>query len=345
MTIQMELYTVNVSNIRTIGLLIAVVIGFSACFKKDVQIKLPAKTGASLMQITMGSTYDTCYFINLDNAAVIKKYLITDWDIRFDATDNGHVVLMNSGNHNLRIIKSNTDNMKGAITIPPLDTTWGYDPPTAWVDSAYLQNWQDGNGNTKNEVYLVRRGDAVNALSYYKFKILSVSQGEYVIQYDTVDGIEPKTISIPKNVEKNFSYFSFNNGGKVVDIEPAKTSWDICFMQYHQPFYNSTPFLYYPVVGCLSNSYNTQCGGDTTLATSFNTFSLDQVNQYPLNSFANTIGYNWKKPDANFIYTTYPEYLYLVKTQLGHLYKLHFLDFYYQGLEKGAPKFEFERLD
>jgi HmuY protein len=344
MTKGKHLYTVNVSNTKAIVLMMTVLVAVSGCFKKDITITLPPKTGSSVMQIKMGSNYEKCYFINFDNASIVKEALIGDWDLRFDANANGKSVLMNAGNHSIRMIKTNSDNMKSALTIPSITQTWGYDVPNNLLDSAYVNNWQDANGFSKNEVYILRQGDATSAMKYYKIKMVSVDENKYVMQYDTVDGINTKTITILKSPSKNFSYFSFTNGGKVIDWEPAKTDWDLCFMPYHQPFYFVTPFLYYPVVGCLSNSYNTFSASDSTKSNNFNTFSVADINQYTLNNYANTIGYNWKKPDNNYNFITSSNYLYLLKTQKGHLYKLHFLDFYYQGVEKGAPKFEFERL-
>jgi HmuY protein len=344
MTKGKHLYTVNVSNTKAIVLMMTILVVLSGCFKKDITVVLPPKTGSSTMQVKMSSTYEKCYFINLDNASVVKESMIGEWDLRFDANANGKAVLMNAGNHSIRIIKTSSDNMKATLSIPSISETWGYDAPNQLTDSAYLNKWQDANGSSKNEVYIVRQGDGASKMKYFKIKMISADDNQYVMQYDTIDGINTKTISIPKSTTKNFSYFSFTKGGQVLDWEPAKKDWDICFMPYHQPFYLPTQFLYYPVVGCLANNFNTLSAGDTTKSFNFNTFTLADINQFTINSNVNNIGYNWKKPDNNFNFITYPDYLYLVKTQQGHLYKLHFLDFYYQGVEKGAPKFEFDRL-
>ncbi len=341
-----HLYPVKVSNTfgGVWGVILLVCLACTSCFKKDIVIKLPPKTGATTMQVRMGAGYDTCYYISLENGKVAGSHLITDWDLRFDATPSGHVVLMNSGNHNSRIIATAETDMKAAITAPPISITWGFDPPTSWQDSAYVRNWQASNGASKNEVYIFRQGDAVQTMQYFKFQIVSVTNAAYTILADSLNGTQPRLFTIPKFENKNFAYFSFANGGSVKNLEPNKTDWDLVCMPYHSPFYNNTPFLYYQVTGILSNSYNTLCGGDTAINTNFTTFTLDSIGKYPLNNFVGTIGYNWKKPDNNYNYVTFPNYVYVVKTQQGHLYKLHFTSFYFQGVEKGAPKFEFERM-
>jgi hypothetical protein len=319
------------------------VISLNSCFKKDITVVLPPKTGSSIMQVRMGSTYEKCYFINLAKAQVVKEGSITDWDLRFDATPNGQAVLMNAGHKATRIIASNVTSMQEDVYVPPLNITWGFDAPNQLVDSAYVNNWWTNN-TSNNRVYILRQGDGGAPIKYYKFKMLSVDANSYTMQYDTVNGVTPKTITISKNSNTNFVYFTFADGGNTCDWEPPKTTWDLCFMQYHQPFYTEVPFLYYPVTGVLTNSYQTQAAGDTTISNNFVNFTAADIGQYNFTTDVNAIGYNWKKPDENFNYVTYPNYLYLVKTQQGAIYKLHFLDFYYQGAEKGAPKFEFERL-
>jgi hypothetical protein len=324
--------------------LVSIALFLSSCFKKDVKISLPPKTGSSFVQARMGNNYDTTLYINLGTGNVVGSHLSTAWDLRFDASDDGFVVLMNSGNNNTRIIKSTSTDITSGITIPSIDSAWGFDAPSRWVDSAYMRNWRNADGSAKPEVYIVRQGGSLQNMKYYKLQMKSVNKDGYSILVDTIFGNKPKQIFVPKNRNKNFVYFSFKNGGEAKDIEPERTAWDIVLMPYNEPFYHITPFLYYPVTGVLTNSYNTYSAGDTMRSTNFSKFTLDSIGAYPLNHFHNTIGYSWKKPDANFNYITDPSLLYLVKTQQGALYKLHFLDFYYQGTEKGSPKMEWERL-
>jgi HmuY protein len=343
MTKQSEICLVKGSNVMAICLM-AVIISLTACFKKDIRISLPPKTGSSVMQVRMGTTYQNCFFVNLEKNSIVQQALITDWDLRFDATAKGSAVLINSGNQSTRIIAANTTIMDSGLNVPPLNITWGFDAPNQLVDSAFLNDWWLPNNTSNNQVYIIRQGESATTMKYYKIKMISVDANKYVMQYDTMTGKNPKTITLPKNTSKNFVYFSFVNGGRMIDWEPAKTNWDICFMPYHHPFYTETPFLYYPVTGVLANSFNTQTAGDTSINNSFASFTIDKIAQYTFNTNANTIGYNWKKPDANFNYITYSDYLYLIKNQNGAIFKLHFLDFYYQGIEKGAPRFEFERM-
>jgi HmuY protein len=328
-----------------LGVIMAVIITSISCIKKDTPIVLPPKTGSTYLQINTGNKYDTTVYVSLENNTIVKKGLHNDWDLRFDASNNGFAVLMNGGK-NTRAFNTHNSNINSVIVAPPINsaTEWGYDAPSLLIDSAYLHNWQLPNGESKNEVYVLRQGASGN-LAIYKILIKSVNATNYLIALDTITGTNPNIITIPKNDAYNFSYLSFKNGGTIVLFEPPKKDWDIEFTRYIHPFYNATPFIAYTVTGCLANPYNTLSAGDTTQSFEFGKFNLDQINKLPLSKNANAIGYNWKQlPDVMQNYITQPQYLYLIKTQNNKLYKLHFLDYYLNG-EVGAPKFEFERLN
>ncbi len=324
--------------------LVIIIVSFTACFKEDKTISLPPKTGSSFMQVNMGTDYNTCYYINLDSSTVVAKTNITDWHLRFDARPTGNAILLNAGNGSMRIITCTDTSMLTPTIAPAITETWGFDVPNQLADSAFLNNNRLTNAVTKNNVYVIRSGESSTTLAMYKIKLIHSDNFKYTIQYDTITGTNPKTIDVFKNSNYNFMYFTFNKGGEVILQEPKKTEWDICFTKYNHPFYNNNPFLYYPVVGALTNNFNTISAGDTSKPMAFEQVTPLTAGAFPLNNNANNIGYNWKKPDANYNFITYPNYIYFLRTQNGHLYKLHFVDFYTSSGSKGAPKFEFERL-
>jgi hypothetical protein len=325
---------------------IAILVSNTACFKQDKPYSLPPKTGSTIMQVDMGEDYDKCFFINLEQAKVVKEVSIQQWHLRFDASANGTAILLNAGSGAMRAIESGYTDMSQAINPPDINTMWGFDVSNNLVDSAYLNTWIDNTtGKSKNQVYYIRRGETANTLQYWKMQVISATQTEYVIKWDTVNGNNPKQLTIPKNASYNFVYVSLNNQGSVLpEWEPKRTEWDIVFTKYHEPFYNNNPFLYYPVTGVITNNYNTLAAADTTKLFEFASFKLSNSSQYTLTKNNNIIGYNWKVPDANYKYIVNPKLIYLVQNQLGQLYKLHFLDFYTTAGTKGAPKFEYERL-
>ncbi len=122
-------------------------------------------------------------------------------------------------------------------------------------------------------------------------------------------------------------------------VEPPKSTWDLEFTSYTHIFYSPTqPYL---VTGCLLNRYNTQAVKDSVKVFSEITFS--DVSGYTLSDNINTIGYEWKTFNSG-TYTTNPDLNYIIRSQEGFYYKLHFIDFYNQNGLKGNPKWEYQQL-
>ncbi len=331
-------------NLRLWGVFLMVVVGWSSCLKKDNALKLPPKTGSNILQVFMGpKPYDTTVFVSLEKNKVVKSIRTYDWDLRFDATETGLAILMNTGK-NMRALNTRKKSLNIVYDTVGHNANWGFDVCSNLKDSAFLNSWHT-QGSSNLDVYILRMGDEdFTKEKYYKLQIMSANASGFYISFDTLNGNNTHSLFIPKDASKNFSYCSINGSGKVLNIEPDKTTWDICFTRYSTPFYFTVPFLYYPVNGVLLNTYNTSAWGDTVNLTNFTSFSLEQAVQKPLIKNEDVIGYNWKNPNGpNFSFVTEPKFMYLIKTQREELYKLHFLDFYYQGVG-GAPLFEYERL-
>jgi hypothetical protein len=340
MPLIIDLCRAMTGNIGKYLLFWSCIVVFTSCFKNDKIIKLPPQTGSKILTAPMGNKYDTTVYINLQKAEIVKKINNLSWDLRCDASANGYTILMNTGTA-VRMYETSFKNIAAVNDLSEEPEMWAYDAPNLLLDSAYLKDWHTGNGVSKNKVYVVRTGDGYFAdIAYYKINILSANQVEYIIQYDTLNGNNPKVITVPKNPKKNFVYFSLHTGTSV-DGEPDKMDWDIVCTRYSEIFYLN-PTLVYPLNGVQINSYNTLGGGDTSRAYNFAAFSADSIDKIPLLKNENSIGYTWKKL-VGIGYITHPEYMYLVRTQRNEYFKMHFLDFYYQG-EKGFPKMEFERL-
>jgi hypothetical protein len=343
MTIKSEICIVMIFR-GYLGGIFAIVLAITSCVKEDSPLVLPPKTGSQIMQVFMGpKPYDTTVFVSLSNASVVRKFRSYDWDLRFDASENGLSILMNTGK-NMRSYNTGKTAMHIVTDTIGQPAVWSFDVPNNLKDSAFLNSWHT-NGLSKNEVYVLRAGDEdFTSEKFYKLQIVSADNSGYYIKWDTLKSVNTKTLFIPKNSSKNFVYCSFKDGGKVVDVEPNKTDWDISVTRYSVPFYGVTPFLFYPVNGVILNSFNTLASTDTMAPVNFATFTKEAAAQRTLIKNEDVIGYNWKTPTGpNFTFETKDKYIYTIKTQKNELYKLHFLDFYYQGIG-GAPKFEFERL-
>ncbi|HEX2900812.1 MAG TPA: HmuY family protein, partial [Bacteroidia bacterium] len=131
-------------------------------------------------------------------------------------------------------------------------------------------------------------------------------------------------------------FVSFERG--VVAIEPPKADWDLCFSQYLEVLPEA-----YLVTGVLLNRHQTAAVMDSTLP--FSAIDIGIASDMQLSNSLNVIGYAWKFYHFNSAtYQVLPQMTYIIRDSEGHLYKLHFVDFYDAQGVKGSPAWEYQRL-
>jgi hypothetical protein len=316
-------------------------VGLIACIKQDKPIPLPPKTGSTINVAAMGVKYDSAVFYSLDLGKVVASSAHIKWDVAFDCRENGSTVILNAFKFS-RITVGADSNINLCTTVPAVIGEWGFDAPTNLFDSAFICNWNFLSAAAKKRVYVIRQTNGATK-AYYKIQINGVTPTQISFAYDTITSTAAKNIVIGKDSSVNFVYFSFKTG-KLVPFEPSKRSWDFVFTRYTHPFYEYQPFTPYVVTGVISNPFNTISFGDTTEQITYANVNLDVALQKSLNSNSDNIGYNWKTlPEVTAVYLVHPNRWYLVRNQNNNLYKLHFLDFYKEGLT-GFPKLEHDRL-
>jgi hypothetical protein len=226
------------------------------------------------------------------------------------------------------------------------DTTgcvWRYDNASWDVDSTAIGNWQNALGNP---VYVIDRSlcsPGTPADRYWKIKINYVTANCYSLSYARIADSIFKTITIDKTSNHTYSYFTFNNNGKQLEVEPEKDKWDIVFTRYRYIFYDFAVPLPYYVNGVLLNTNLTFAAVDSV--TPYEKIDYNFAKTKTLSAKRDAIGYKWK--DFDFVTQQYfvkPYYVYIIKDQDGYYYKLHFIDFYSASGTKGEPKFEYQRL-
>jgi hypothetical protein len=312
----------------------------SSCEKRELPIPLPQQGSAQIAQVTMGEDYDDQIFFDLETGQQVLKNYINTWDLAFESQPDGDHVFMNGGKNVFVYNTHQTDpsivSFNAAELVSSMD--WGFDSPTGLPDSTYIGKWKNANGLSKNEVYIIKLASD----SFKKIVIAGDNDTSYTLKYGDINSSVLNTITIPKNNLYNYTYFSFNNGGTVVSMEPPKNTWDIVFTRYRHVYYDLNNFTYL-VTGVLLNPYNT-----TALADSSTSFGAITYNSLDLGAFSksrNVIGFDWKTYDfTTGRYVTNPNKCYVVKTRKDQYYRIHFMNFYDLNGYKGSPSFEYERI-
>ncbi|NNC94195.1 MAG: hypothetical protein HKN92_01455 [Chitinophagales bacterium] len=317
---------------------------FSSCFQEEEPIELP-QIGTNSMTFTfeMGSDYSNRFYFDLSTGAVPTYSKITDWDLAFDNRAGSYYVWLNSSKS---MFAANTGYKEFDIE-PDINTLqWSIDIPSGNPDSNAIGNWADfsiSNPVSYGYVYVIDLGRDENndILGFMKMKIIACENDHYKIKIADLNGSNEAEISIKRNPLYNFTYLSLDSKTEIL-IEPTKTDWDLVFTRYSTAFYVPA-FTPYQVTGVLSNPNHTAVAEVDNIA--FEELTINDVLALNYSEEWDAIGYDWKEVDiSNGSYTIFTDKVFVIKDNLGELYKLRFLDFTNSLGENGFPKIEFQKM-
>ena len=315
---------------------------FASCEKKDIPVDLPPKGKAEYGVVEMGEDYKDQLFFDFETQRVVHISEINSWHLAFDASIEGFNVFMNGGADVFVYNTHETDFTKVTTAPASFSPDWMFDRPCGLGDSTAIGDWRSAGNTSKNEVYIVRLNATYNTNNMKKFRLVSVSSAGYTIEYADLKDNVGHIITMPKDDNYNYSYFTFDEGGKVIQPDPPKNTWDIVFTRYRFIYYDLENFTYI-VNGVLTNPYNTTTAADST--TAFTELEGTEILKLPYSNHRDIIGFNWKSFDRDKeIYTVHPNKNYIIKNRAGFYWKLHFLDFYNKQGIKGSPSFEFQKV-
>lgn len=304
---------------------------FTSCLKDEIPVP-PHESGDIIENaVELGNDYRYQAYYDFETNTFVKQHVKTDWDLGFETSANGFRIVLN-GAKSTRAAQLTTTNF--ASVSDTIGAIWKYDAHSGTLDSTAIGNWQGANS-----IYIIDRGYSYNGthLGFRKIEFTSVTANVYTIHYAHIDGSNEITRTIAKNPSYNFTFFSFETNSEV-SIEPEKEKWDLVFGQYTFLFEPDLPYL---VTGVLANRNGVEIAEVFDIPFSEITFS--EVANRTFSTDIDIIGYDWKTFSGG-TYVIHSEKSYLVKTVEGYYYKIHFIDFYNDAGEKGAPRFEIGAL-
>lgn len=314
-------------------LAIAAVLFFS-CEKEELPIE-PRTPGPEITdQVMMGGDYGQQLFYRLRDNQVVSQNAKTAWDLGFECGPAGWRIMLNSARGGAAATLETSDFTSVTSTT---GADWNWDAHSGNPDSTAI-----GDYRNTDRVILIDRGfnPQGNHTGYRKMTVLDVDENSYSVRIAELNGDDDTTLTIEKSASTNYRAFSFDNL-EPVEIEPDKTEWDLMFTQYIHLF--TDPLTPYLVTGVLINPYETAVAKVTARA--FSDIQLEHVGEYDFNFDRDIIGYNWKVYDfesANYVVNANVSYI--IQNSEGRHFKLHFIDFYNDLGERGAPKFELQEL-
>ena len=214
--------------------------------------------------------------------------------------------------------------------------------------------------NTNNYVYLVNLGDEVGTATastgsveisgesrgWKKVRILQ-DGNNYILQYANLDDTTHQEVTISKDADYNFTFFSFNTNS-IVNVEPKKEEWDLNFTVFTNeiPGYGSYGYSDYVLNNTLENAtvYMIDTEVDTEL--SYENFTLvDVETSLFVENDRRTIGSSWRNGGGpGTLPSLKNNVFYIVNDTDGNLYKLKFLALTNENGERGYPEFVYSLL-
>jgi hypothetical protein len=309
----------------------------TGCFPKD-ELVVPLKL--DIVEIPY-SMYDTQAWYRLHDKTVVSHNSFNDWDLGFESNGSGHHIILNTSRF-MHAGKTGSADFSGIRT--NICDTMVYDDSSGDLARTAIGDWADFSDPLKpvylREVYIIDMGSDNNGvqMGYKKIVFDSLSAGGYSIHFSNLDGSDEHNSDIVTDPSRSFTYFSFQNGGSVVNLQPADKDWDICFTQYSTILFDdknvATPYL---VRGVYINMQGTSAARDTL--NKFSDITSANIPDYVLSGAQDAIGYEWKDY-KNDSYKINPNIFYIIRDQNGEYFKLKFTGFYNEAGERGYPSFQ-----
>lgn len=316
-------------------LYLIILLFLTSCLKEDEKLS-PHKQGEiNTVQIEIEFPYKNQVFYDCETNSIVSTNSRYDWDLAFES--NGKHIKLN-------IAKAMFVEKKGVVDFNSVNSidnvNWLWDNQNGNLDSLALNDWLI----EKNNVFVIDRGydNEGNHFGYYKIIIQEETENDFTFKFAKLDGSNENTFNLVKDKTTNFTYFSFDNLGKTVKVEPNKNTWDLEFTN-HQHYFSNLP-LPFVLTQCISNIYNGVRVAESN-DNNFSSITLKDTANYIFTKQADEIGYDWKiRNSQDNSYEIDPNKCFIIRTKDGWYYKLRFIDFYNQQGEKGYPKFEIQKL-
>jgi hypothetical protein len=318
--------------------LLAVSALLSACDKGELPVTKKDRGKSVMSTVYLGPYYRDQVWYKLNGNKIVSTNPKTDWDIAFESGDKDNHILMNSAKFMFawNTHKANMSDVKDTIGFAANKQC----DRVASLDSIVMGIFE----STKSPVFIVDLGvdEMGTRQGIRKLQFVENATTFFRFDYANIDGSDLHSVTLNKNNNYNYLYYSLRDSILKTNIEPEKNQYDLLFSQYTYVFEN--PYQPYLLTGVLLNSSNVRA--TLVKGKSFDSITLADTLQHPLTSKKDEIGWDWKSYDitGGTGYTVHSDFIYIIEDAEGYFYKLRFLDFYNQSHQEGYPKFEFIKL-
>lgn len=350
-------------------LALGVTLAVTSCKRSDDPVPdIPPSDGT---QMTLnggegGSAAENTVFVDLsaDKQTPVKR---TTWNLGFYNGNQFRVILNStSGSSAIEVNETdinavNADNTDLEGLNIALGTPGAFDnidDLTGDISKTLIPEISETENN--NKVYVINtsggsHGAGLDPENLFKVRILKAGD-DYTLQYAEINATNYQSITIRKDQEYNFQYFSFDRG--LVDIEPSKGDWD--FQWTWSLYFGETAGGQYPYGFSDLVFINSLAGvsaaevifqdedGKSNGEPSYEDFSESDLPALSLSTSKGVIGANWRvtpSPSPGVVAGAKKDRFYVIKDAAGNYYKLKFNSFTPEDAGKrGYPELEYKLI-
>jgi len=314
----------------------------TSCFREDDPVPpYVSPAGVTTVQASTKPDYSQQTYYDLGTNTFVASNNREDWDIAFSCKAGVSAVYLN-GSKKMRVYDTQGNDWAATIDVTDATLPWLYDESTGEPENTAFHN------RAADRVYILDLGLSTvgNTLGYRKMRFTAADEQTITFEWADFQGNNVQTVTLTKNAEYNFIYFTFRDGGSTKIIEPKKNTYDLEFTQYTTRVYlsgSTTEFEWYSVNGVLVNPEGVSVAVDST--DNFAGITYDDLGNYTFSTKHDAIGYDWKTYDINAgVYTILIKNTYLIQDRTGVFWKLRFTGFTNALGERGYPTFEVARF-
>ncbi len=210
--------------------------------------------------------------------------------------------------------------------------------------------------DNENKVYLLNLGSEVgtevpelggidifdDSRGWKKIRVLK-NGADYILQYADLNATTHEEITISKNDDYNFTFFSFNSNS-IINVEPEKDKWDLNFTVFTNeiPNYGSYIFSDFVVTNLKRDVVAYQV---STEDFSYEDFTYANVNSVDFENDQRAIGSQWRNGGGpGTLPSIKDDVFYILKDSSDNIYKIRFTALVDESGERGHSAFEYTLL-
>ncbi len=288
------------------------------------------------------------------------------WDLRFYSGDEFRVSLNTSVYMATKQLDFIDLNLVNTTTVQSLFNTVATGTFNA-NNVAYVDDFDGDILNTaiaevsdldsENKVYLLNLGYEVgtdtpspgsvavagNHRGWKKIRVLKENDN-YKLQYADLDDTTFQEVIVTKEIDYNFTFFSLNTHA-IVDVEPEKLQWDMCFTVFTNEISGFGTYGYTDFI-TTNNLQNVETYSVNDADFDFETFIKADIVTSEFISSQRAIGNSWRIGGGPGVSPQVKnDIFYILKDAEGLFYKLKFSTLTNTTGERGFPQFQYSIIN